>query len=107
MFSSWKTPTSSKRQQELKWLNIINEAHDFFCHCDNPTFHLIYCINKFSGAQKPEIDLKNIQCLLTGDTITTEDTKPTEEDAGFLDGELERLFDEDGDTKENSNPDTR
>lgn len=107
MFSSWKTPTSSKRQQELKWLNIINEAHDFFCHCDNPTFHLIYCINKFSAAPKPEIDLKNIQCLLTGDTITTEDTKPTEEDAGFLDGELERLFDEDGETKENSNPDTR
>ncbi len=93
MFSLWKTPTSSKRQQELQWMNIINQCHDQFCHCDNPTFHLIYCINKFSSTQKPEKDLKNIQCLLTGAPITTGEDKE-KEDGGFLDGELEDLFKE-------------
>lgn len=94
MFSSWKTPTWSQRQQELQWMNIINATHDQFCNCDNPTFHLIYCINKFSSAPKPEKDLANIQCLLTGVPVTTNKDKEEDDQGGFLDGELEDLFKE-------------
>lgn len=106
MYSSWKNPTSSKRQQELAWIGIINSCHDQFCHCDDPTNHLLYCLNKFSGFQKPEADIRNIQCLLTGITPTTEekDTK-TEEEGGFYEGELEKLFEE-GDTEPKENADT-
>lgn len=93
MFSLWKKPTSSNRQQELQWMNIINTTHDQICHCDEPTLHLLYCINKFSSAQKPETDLRNIQCLLTGVRTTTGEDKE-KDDAGFLDGELEDLFKE-------------
>lgn len=108
MFSSWKTPTSSKRQQELQWIGVINSTHDFFCHCDDPTKHLLYCLNKFSGFQKPEADISNIQCLLTGHSSTTEETSTKIEDAGLEEGELENLFAEDtGELKENENPNTR
>lgn len=108
MFSSWKTPTSSKRQQELSWIAIINSTHDQICHCEDPTYHLLYCLNKFSGFQKPEIDIKNIQCLLTGHSSTTEETTLKIEDAGLEEGELENLFAEDtGEQKENENPNTR
>lgn len=104
MYSSWKNPTSSKRQQELQWIGIINSCHDQFCHCDDPTNHLLYCLNKFSGFQKPEPDIRNIQCLLTGITPTTveEETKE-KDDPGFLEGELENLFaEENTETKENA-----
>nr|UHS18435.1 MAG: hypothetical protein [Betatorquevirus sp.] len=108
MYSLWKNQSYSKRQLELQWINATNNIHDLFCHCDNPTFHLLYCINKFSSAQKPETDLRNIQCLLTGERIATEDTN--KEDAGdptgFLDGELEDLFKEE-DTEEKDTPTER
>lgn len=106
MYSLWKNPTSSKRQQELAWIGIVNSTHDQFCHCDDPTNHLLYCLNKFSGFQKPEPEIRNIQCLLTGITPTTEekDTK-IEEEGGFYDGELEKLFEE-GDTEQKENADT-
>lgn len=108
MFSSWKTPTSSKRQQELQWLNIINSTHDQICHCEDSTLHLLYCINKFSGFQKPEIDINNIKCLLIGHSTSTKETSTKIEDAGLEEGELENLFAEDiGEQKENENPDTR
>lgn len=108
MFSSWKTPTSSKRQQELQWIGIINSTHDQICHCDDPTLHLLYCINKFSGIQKPEIDINNIKCLLIGSPTTSKETSTTIDDAGLEEGELENLFAEDiGQQKENENPNTR
>lgn len=108
MFSSWKTPTSSKRQLELQWINIVNSCHDQICHCDNPTFHLLYCLNKFSAFQKPEEEIRNIQCLLTGPTTTTEPAGETLEDAGILEGELENLFAEDtGEEKENIQENSR
>lgn len=105
MFSSWKRPTSSKRQQELAWIGIINSTHDQICHCDDPTYHLLYCLNKFSGFQKPEVDIKNIQCLLTGHSSPIAEGGDKLEDAGILEGELENLFAEDTtEDKENTNP---
>lgn len=109
MFSSWKNPTSSQRQKELQWIGIINSTHDQICHCDDPTLHLLYCLNKFSGFNKPELDINNIKCLLTGPTTkTTEENTSEKEETGFIEGELERLFDEDnGEEKENTSPNTR
>lgn len=107
MFSLWKTPTSSKRQQELQWLNLVNSTHDQFCHCNEPTLHLLYCINKFSSAQKPEKDLRNIQCLLTGVPITTAEDKEEGDPTGFLEGELEDLFKEENGENAASTSDAR
>nr|UHS18338.1 MAG: hypothetical protein [Betatorquevirus sp.] len=108
MTSFWRKPTSSLRQQELKWINLMHESHDFFCHCDEPDLHFLVCINKFSTCPKPELDIKNIKCLLTGDTtrIATEETT-TGEDGGFLDGELETLFDENNGTEQKDDANTR
>ncbi len=100
----WKQPSTTVRHKELEWLNGINQMHDLFCHCKNPTTHLLYCINKFSGVQKPLEDIKNIQCLLTGDrTGETTEEKHIKDDGGFLDGELEDLFKEDTDAENPQN----
>lgn len=99
MSSIWRPPTSSRRQQELAWRNTVFQVHDFFCHCDDPDLHFLIVMNKFNGAPKPEPEIKNIKCLLTGNTATTEATEDKEE-TGFYDGELEKLFQETDGTKE-------
>lgn len=82
------------------------QTHDLFCHCEDPDFHMLLCMNKFNGFQKPESDVKNIKCLLTG-TTTGETTKnEEEEDGGFSPGDLEKLFQEDGDADDTAK-DTR
>lgn len=103
MSSVWKQPTYSLRQQEQQWLNLFHTAHDQFCHCDDPTFHFLIVINRGSQAPKPESDVKNIQCLLTGIPATKEDTTPEDVVTGFDDGELEKLFSEN--TEEENGPD--
>lgn len=95
MTSIWKKPTFSPRQQELKWLNLIWESHDQMCSCQDPPLHLMILINKDSNAPKPESDIKNLKCLLTG-TDTTIKENIENEDPIFDEGELERLFAEDG-----------
>lgn len=99
MTSIWKKPTYSPRQQELKWLNLMWESHDQMCSCQDPPLHLMILINKDSKAPKPESDIKNLKCLLTGtDTTTKEDTE--NEDPIFDDGVLEKLFAEDTEPKD-------
>ena len=99
MTSIWKKPTYSPRQQELKWLNLMWESHDQMCSCNDPPLHLMILMNRESNAPKPESDIKNLKCLLTGtDTTTKEDTE--NEDPIFNEGELERLFAEDGEEKD-------
>lgn len=94
MTSCWKKPTSSVRQQELQWMNIIFQSHDQMCHCEDPQLHFMILLNKTGNAPKPESEIKNIKCLLTGQP--TGETKDTEEDnGGFLEGELQKLFEED------------
>lgn len=90
----WKKPSSSLRQLELGWINNINQTHDLWCHCEDPTTHLLYCINKFSTVQKPLIDIKNIRCLLTGKPTTPAEDTTEKDDPEFLEGELEMLFKE-------------
>lgn len=97
MSSVWKYPQASPRKQELLWMNILWSTHDQFCECQDPVLHLMILINRDSSARKPTSDIKNIKCLLTGETTTKEDTKPEDfDDLDIEDGELEKLFAEDG-----------
>lgn len=92
MSSIWKKPTFSLRQLELHWQNNCWNTHDLFCHCDQPWLHMMILINKGGKAPKPESEIKNILCLLTGEGAST--TATEEDDPGFLNGELEKLFEE-------------
>lgn len=108
MSSCWKKPSYSLRQQEKNWINLTFAAHDQFCHCDDPWEHLLIILNKDSNAPKPESEVRNIKWLLIGKPTGEEDpTDPTTEDTGFLDGELERLFDETNGTDDGAVATTR
>lgn len=94
-----KEPKYSPKNLQLQWLNNIHQSHDLFCGCEDTILHLLCLINSKGNAPKPEKDVRNIKCLLTGDT--TKDTG--EEDGIFEEGLLEKLFSEDaenGDTTE-------
>lgn len=108
MSSVWKRPTSSPRQQELAWRNLIFQSHDQFCHCEDVDLHFILLMNKFGNAPKPESEIKNIKWLITGKPDIPEEDTTEKDDPGFLDGELEMLFNENtGDAKEKEEPTTR
>lgn len=85
------------KQLENNWINSIFHSHDLFCGCNNPTLHLITILNRGGNAPKPEPEIKNILCLITG----KEDKDTEEDDLPFGPGELEKLFEEtDGENKE-------
>lgn len=90
-----QNPKYGPKALEQQWLNSIWTNHDLICGCDDPTLHLLILINKKGNAPKPTLDVKNIKCLLTGDP-TKEDTTYGD-DVPFGEGELEKLFSEDGD----------
>lgn len=95
MTSLLKKPTSSVRQLELGWMNIMFSCHDQICHCDDPWLHFLTILNKTGSAPKPEEEIRNIKWLITGDgNIPDHGTKENIEETGFFEGELERLFDE-------------
>lgn len=97
MSTVYKLPTTSPRKQEIGWMNLVFTSHDMFCDCDDPQLHLLFLINRDSEVRKPLSDVKNIKCLLTGKGATPAATE--EDDPGFLEGELEKLFEEN--TQEN------
>lgn len=76
---------------ENQWVNNIFSSHDLMCGCNDTIKHLLIVLNRQGKAPKPEEDISNIKCLITGEK---EDTGITEEDH-FGDGELEQLFAED------------
>lgn len=95
MSSIWKKPNVTPRYQELTWMNLVHQSHDQMCQCEDPDLHFMILINRFGGARKPEEDIKNIKCLLTGDTSKATTTETVEEDIGIDSGDLEKLFEED------------
>lgn len=108
MSSVWKRPTSSPRQQELAWRNLIFQSHDQFCHCEDVDYHFILLMNKFGNAPKPESEVQNIKWLITGKPDIPEEHTTEKDDPGFLEGELEILFNENtGDEKEKEQQSTR
>ncbi len=93
MSSIWTSPNYTPRQQERIWMNLIYNTHDAFCNCGNVNLHFMIIVNKQGNAPKPEEEIQNIQCLLTGKTTGEEEDKDLES-GGFIEGELERLFKE-------------
>lgn len=85
-----QNPKYTPKQLESQWINTVFGNHDLFCSCDDPITHLLIVLNRQGKAQKPEDDIKNIKCLITGDPKDTEDVIDT-----FQDGELDALFAED------------
>lgn len=71
---------------ELQWVNSIIHNHGLFCGCDTPIKHLEAILKK-RGTQL---------CLTPGDG-GKDGQQEEEEDGGFSQGDLERLFAEDGD----------
>lgn len=83
---------------ESQWRNNIFSSHDLMCGCKDPILHLLIILNREGNAPKPEEDVKNIKCLITGEgakdgekDIIPDDLEP---------GELDRLFSELGETEE-------
>nr|UHS18225.1 MAG: hypothetical protein [Betatorquevirus sp.] len=95
MSSIWKKPTTTPRQLELGWLNLFHQAHDQFCQCEDPDLHYLMVINKFSNFKKPESEIINIKCLLTGKPTGTTTTTEEEKDIHIDEGDLESLFEKD------------
>lgn len=83
--SDYLKPTLySKRGLENGWLNLVYGTHDQICGCNDPINHLNHLIKK----QK---------CPHIEETSTTAGTSGTTEtqDAGYEEGDLEKLFAED------------
>lgn len=90
--SNFKTPTIyGPRAQEIQWLNCIVTSHGLICGCDKPFDHLQDILKNNHQAK----------CLFgQEDTTGEKDHKTTLEDTGFDEGDLERLFEEDGEEEE-------
>lgn len=107
MSSIWTKPTTTTRHKELQWYNLCYGAHDLYCQCKEPDLHFLILMNKFSNAPKPENDIRNIKCLLTGLPTEEDGEDHFEEDFGFHDGELEKLFTEEGGQENTEEPTER
>ncbi len=85
---------------ENQWVNNIFSSHDLMCGCTDAIKHLLIILNRQGKAPKPEEEIDNIKCLITGEK---DDHGEDTEDI-FGDGELEQLFAED--TKEEETKDS-
>nr|ALN98240.1 ORF2 [Chimpanzee anellovirus] len=95
------TPALYKgKSLENQWINGIFHQHDLFCGCHDPITHLLTVLNRQGKAPKPESEIPNIKCLITG-----EDNVPGEDVDAFGPGELEALF-ADGPTADTAEPTT-
>lgn len=98
MSNQLKPTLYKEKSLELQWLNNIFSSHDLCCGCNDPVLHLMILINKTGEAPKPEEEIKNIKCLLTGGKPTTV------EDIDLSPGDLEELFKEEDDGDHTENP---
>lgn len=93
MSKQLKKPLYEGKHLEQQWINCFYSTHDLCCGCEDPLLHFLIICNKKGNAPKPEDDIKNIKCLITGEEDDTEDV--------FGPGELEELFkEEDGGTED-------
>lgn len=93
-----QNPVYTGKALESQWRNNIFSSHDLMCGCKNPLLHLLIIINRENKAPKPEPEIRNILCLITGEKDTLGEKDIIEED--FEPGELDRLFSEIEDTDE-------
>lgn len=85
------------RRQLNQCINVCVGAHDLICECDNPIKHLIlHCFSHQEPFYVTKKEKENIiQCLITTEEDATQDAGD-----GLTTGDLEKLFTEDTDVKE-------
>lgn len=101
----WMPPVYNVSGRTNNWLNGIVTHHDTFCGCDKPFYHLFFHLKKNSGyPQCSPQELKLIEkCLTTRGDATTADagTSTDQQNADITEnfdfGDLELLFEENGD----------
>lgn len=86
MSKFYKPTIYNKTSINHAWVNVIYSTHDLICGCEDPIAHLNDIVNK----QK---------CLPSTATTTTGETTGiiTEEENGFDEGDLQKLFEESDD----------
>lgn len=91
---TYRPPRYEQKGLELQFLNSIFTNHDLFCGCDDTLLHILSIINDKNKANLSDTKLKEIKCLLTGETTTVGDQE--DGGAGVLDaiddGDLDALF---------------
>lgn len=98
---TWKPPQYGVRGRENCWISSILQGHDTFCGCDKPILHLINRAVKEEGllGLNKEQATKLQKCLTTENTkedgaLTTTATEKDGPEGDLMDGELEKLFEE-------------
>lgn len=86
-----QNPAYQGKALEQQWINNIFSSHDLMCGCRDPILHLLILLNKQGKAIKPETEVRNIKCLITGEK-DSEDNDMADIDQG----DLEALFADDG-----------
>lgn len=88
MTNYYKEPKYSLKHKELNFVNTTVAVHDLHCQCQNQLKHIVLSIINQEPSLKfnKEESKKILKCLTTdGD----------QEEEGFGEGDLERIFDED------------
>lgn len=83
-----KDPLYNGRAMELQLMNATINCHDLCCGCMTPVLHLKEIINTFSYSPCPR--------TTGGDDDHRGDKETTDALEGLEDGELDRLFADDG-----------
>lgn len=91
MSDYFKKITTSKRHQNLQWVNSMVNTHDLVCQCDEPLKHIILTIRD----QEPNIKFNKEESTKLQQWLTTGDDQDGDAIDGLGDGDLERLFEED------------
>lgn len=91
---TFRPPRYGQRGLELQLLNSIFQNHDLCCGCDDQLLHILSIINTHNKANLSDTKLKEIKCLLTGETTGTEEDSAGAADALDVlnDGDLDALF---------------
>lgn len=82
------------RKQKLNFINTICSCHDLTCPCDQAPFHSLKLLTTQLSAELTTTQKEEIQKCLG---ITTAGDGVGADDPGFDTGDLEKLFEEDGD----------
>lgn len=105
----WMPPIYNVKGRTTQWINSCVSTHDCFCGCDKPLYHLIYELQKQGGFHQIGVEEENLikKCLGTRTVATTDASTTTAPEEPELEGDinigdLELLFAENGDDKDDT-----
>lgn len=101
--TTWIAPKYGVRARETNFINQTIAAHDNFCGCDTPIKHLLNATITRGGIFGLTDSENNLlrKCLGGTETDGTDGTTEENQDSlgpegDILEGELQKLFEEDG-----------